>query len=34
MIYVHKGKEQEQFISFVEQALSILAEENYAAYLT
>ena len=34
MIYVDKGKEQEQFISFVEQALSILGEENYAAFLT
>lgn len=34
MIYVDKGKEQEQFISFVEHALSILAEENYASFLT
>ena len=32
MIYVDIGKEQEQFMSFVEQALSILAEENYAAF--
>ncbi len=34
MIYVDKGKEQEQFISFVKQALSILAEENYTTFLT
>lgn len=34
MIYVHKGKEREQFIAFVEHALSILAEENYASFLT
>lgn len=32
MIYVDKGKEQEQFISFVEQTLSILAEEKYASF--
>lgn len=34
MIYVDKGKEQEQFISFVEHALSILAEENYTSFLS
>ncbi|MBR2402010.1 MAG: hypothetical protein IKB01_04450 [Lachnospiraceae bacterium] len=34
MIYVDKGKEQEQFIAFAEHALSILAEENYASFLT
>ncbi len=34
MIYVDKGKEQEQFIAFVEHALSILAEENYTSFLT
>ena len=33
MIYVDKGREQEQFISFVEHALSILAEENYTSFL-
>ena len=34
MIYVDKGKEQEQFISFVEHAISILAEENYVSFLS
>lgn len=33
MIYVDKGKEQEQFLTFVEHAISILAEENYASFL-
>lgn len=33
MIYADKGKEKERFISFAEHALSILAEENYAAFL-
>lgn len=34
MIYADKGKEQEQFISFVEHAISILAEENYTSFLS
>lgn len=34
MIYADKGKEQEQFILFVEHAISILAEENYASFLS
>ena len=33
MIRADKGKEPEKFISFVEYALSILAEENYTSFL-
>lgn len=33
MIYVEKGKEQEQFIAFIEYAIGILSEENYTSFL-
>lgn len=34
MIYVEKGKEQEGFIAFIEQALEILSREDYTSFLT
>lgn len=34
MIYVDCGKEQECFIAFVENALGILAKEDYASFIS
>lgn len=34
MIYVEKGKEQEEFITFIEQALAVLSCEDYTSFLT